>query len=1535
MFVHGLNGDKETTWLSSGQPREFWPDWLQADIPGLAVWSLGYPASATYWKPGAAMALQDRAANALPLLLDEPTLEDGSITFVAYSLGGLLIKEILRAADTQAHHNNAAAGFLARVRRVAFIGTPHFGSDLASIAKALSYIIRPRETVLGLPRNDPHLRDLNTWFRAFAERQKVGVIVLRETRPIRLLSLGALQCLVVKPDSSDPGLSPSTPIIPLDEDHDSIRAPQDRNAQIYTLLRSFLVRVTDTPTLRPATPRHPATYISDYLGTESRVEEATTRAGNQHPLPTGHEATPGLHAALSSSPNQLITREAEVRLRRIRQCRYIVGFDRRTECTRLLTDISTGELSATLQETKREIYAWCARVLATDNLDLAKQALDQAETLGEGQENAIAEAFLKIFADRGQKPAALAKLAALQTPLSRSASFLIAANWETPDVALKWLEQSGVSIEDLDADGKFHVIQRRMQAGDWTAALKDLEYLTESDYVESPTLLNVAAEVYLAQAIHQELRAKALQFLPENLATFPLAIDGEAMQFRNKARVFYEHASERFTALGQTRAAGIQSDYALWLGLRDPATANEARQALQESMSDPRTRLRRLPIALQFGLDLDLAAVEQDIDRETTLSGGKSPEAAIARFSLAMTKESPAEVASYIAHHRQHLSEYYNPDFLTAVEIEALTKSGAIPEARALLVTLQHRGIAPDTLSQLNTIIDTEEGAGDPVAHRERQYSENPDLPTLLDLVHFLQSRGLFTKLLPYSKSLFEETKDLPHAEIYVNALYQEGRDYDIAQFADTFPEVLEASETISTTAAWAQYRCGNLQQAMSLLDRLRQARNEPNDRHLFVNLAIASGDWSALGSFVESEWTSREDRDGRELLRAGQLAQRIGADVRSRELIRLAASKASGDAELLVGCYSAATSAGSEDEEEVHRWFEDAVKSSKPDGPVQQIDLKDLVDMQPGWNQQRERCWDMLLAGAAPMFAAAHTLRRSFFELFLIPAVANIREPDPRRRQLIFAFSGKRSLADIGLGKTALDISTIIALSFMGFLDTVIDGCEEVTIAHTTLPWLFEERENLQYHQPSRLKRAQELRRLLDAGQVRQFQASPAPADLESKVGEDIAQYLVAAAMQHTDAKSKGFVIRPFPLPRPGTLLEEIADTSGYEFCLAGCSDVVSSLKKMGKITTKEESDAMSYLGVHEEPWPHNPVVEPGSTLFLDHVAVSYFQYTGLLEKLCPAGFEVFISGTEVDHADALISHAATGAEAIDLLESIRSTLTNGIASGKIRLTSLPKTDEGSDNDLLSFKHHPSMVLFSAAKDVDICLVDDRFHNQYQNLDTEYGQIQLGTSLDAILALAKRGSISSAEVLEAFTKLRRAGFLLVPHRSGELADLVNAAPISGGVLTETAELRAVRESLLRIRMTDALQLPAELSWMNDLTREIIAAHRKQWTDSIPDEEARARSEWLLNTMDIRGWAHRGPAGSVDPTASYRAQILMLLVLPDPSSEVRKRYWEWLELAVLSKFREEEPTSYRELIDSIEALFSDGVDRARSGGANG
>ena len=191
VFLHGIRfSNSSTPWLSSGSNPILWPPWLTDDIPSLAVWSIQYDSAPSRWR-GHAMSLVDRANNLLPLLLTEPRLAHGDISFVAHSFGGLVLQQLLRVAGDRSTAEPSVAAFLRRVTRIAFLGTPHHGATLATWTRILRLLVRPSSAVQALARNDPNLRALNHWFRQYVRNTGTVVQTFVETKNTFLIKVVA------------------------------------------------------------------------------------------------------------------------------------------------------------------------------------------------------------------------------------------------------------------------------------------------------------------------------------------------------------------------------------------------------------------------------------------------------------------------------------------------------------------------------------------------------------------------------------------------------------------------------------------------------------------------------------------------------------------------------------------------------------------------------------------------------------------------------------------------------------------------------------------------------------------------------------------------------------------------------------------------------------------------------------------------------------------------------------------------------------------------------------------------------------------------------------------------------------------------------------------------------------------------------------------------------------------------------------------------------------------------------------------------
>jgi hypothetical protein len=165
---------------------------------------------------------------------------------------------------------------------------------------------------------------------------------------------------------------------------------------------------------------------------------------------------------------------------------------------------------------------------------------------------------------------------------------------------------------------------------------------------------------------------------------------------------------------------------------------------------------------------------------------------------------------------------------------------------------------------------------------------------------------------------------------------------------------------------------------------------------------------------------------------------------------------------------------------------------------------------------------------------------------------------------------------------------------------------------------------------------------------------------------------------------------------------------------------------------------------------------------------------------------------------------------------------------------------------------------------------------------------------------------------------MRRAGLSFVPVTAEELETLLARSQITDGHIVESAELKALRESILMARMSTGLLLPAENTWFEGLLRAIMGALKSQWREGTIEETAIARSDWLLSQLDVRHWAHRYKVdGHPEATqARYRAQILSLALVHEPvPTAIRQKYWAWLEDKLLTSVQKEERDLFASMLE--------------------
>ena len=1201
----------------------------------------------------------------------------------------------------------------------------------------------------------------------------------------------------------------------------------------------------------------------------------------------------------------LLDEEVRRELDRIRRSRFFAGAETQADATKLAKRLVDGDLLPATNETRSAAIAACARwQVLNGDFDQVQLLLAEATRLGNAEDAVIASAFVIAKTDWQQ---ALAALAPIDSGPRRMAALQIVLNDQGPEQALRWCAAAGIDFSNLDTDGRFVLLTVRLQAGDWDGAFADAVRLTDQEFTRTPAALPVTAVARLGQAVPGDMRSAILAGTPFEARTFPLADHESALANRREAARLFRMAEAAATELG-FEVAGSFANTALWLELRNPETTKQAIQRLQALLSDGESAVAYVPLALSFGVTLDRDVIERVLARTEALAPLGNPDLALARLSLATHQENAEKAADYFSRHRDLILRHLSRPAVLAIEIPILIDAGRHELARERLSEASSL-LHPAQLALLQGAA-ARRSDEQTIAELEDQYQREPSTVHLARLVSHLRAQGYSDRFFELARKLVATTKGASDVEDLLHFLLRQERHDEVAMILDDMADVVPTSADLRGILAWTHYRQGKFRDASRLVQALRAERDVANDRALLVNILIAAGRWPELGTVVEEEWAAREKRSAEELLGISQLAARIGSP-RHWALLQATAGHPDADARILLGCYVTATQAGREDEPEVGRWFQAAVSLSGEDGPIRSATFEDFVSEAPAWARHVDDVWAKLRQGVAPLAVAAQLLRRSSLEMQLALMVANREEADPRRRGVVPALSGTRGTPEPQAATLGLSGSALVTLAFLGEVERVVGRDGGVTIPHNTLTWLFAEREKLSFHQPSMIKAARAMSRAIAGKRLHQFTATAA-ADgrLTDLVGRDLAAMLTSASLAD-GTQVQRIVVRSAPVHKVGSFRGEEADLSGFSTVLCSCLAVIDKLAERGQLTREEEDYARAYLEQTETRWPSEPTIEHGAELYLDDLSVAYLRTTRVLDRLHPAGLKPFVSQREVNEADALIE-LESRAEAIDeIVEQLRSTLASGIE--RVMVDAMLKAD--------TIRSHPDIAVVQLAGKVDAIVCDDQFINQHRSMDGTQGSSAIWTSLDAISA--SQDSDAQERLWRHRTILRQAGYILVPTSADELITIIGRSTTRDGSVMETGELRAFRENLQLTQMRGWLSLPLEAHWLNKMVADIVEAVRAQWNDSVPDADARARSDWLLKCADLRNWAGQIDHGDGLNMACFGLAVsvnsLLLSHYRIESQGAAARFEQWLQ-ELIEGLKDEDPTVYEWLLESLRAI---------------
>ena len=1223
---------------------------------------------------------------------------------------------------------------------------------------------------------------------------------------------------------------------------------------------------------------------------------------------------PPQHESYGHFPASLVDQAILADLQEIRNGRFLGDFQATQRCLQLGTALTKGDYLAGTPATRCRALAWCARLLAPESsLPKAKELLQSAQELDRGDEVTIAAAVIRSREEDYQH--ALASLARVESPMARSAALGIVARETSAQEAIQWASDAGLEVADFDEDGKTLLLAYSLESGDWKRAGTIATAVVCGGGDNPPSLDYLAALAHLLHTVPEEFR-QAVRDQEIVVATgLPLASDNRALRYRRLARQHFRAAFITAQGLGCTASASLYEEYALWLELLDPECRLAARVELEMRIQKPAENIRIVPLAVKGEVEINLDEIDQAIRSEAARHGGATPATAAARLALATARGAPGAVADYIDLHRADFAGHVDQLILGTLEADALAQAGRVERARSRLNQLLEDGLPSAEADRLHESIAKAEGE-DTTASAKRRFEETGSLTDLLDVVGALSAAGSNLEVCHYAELLFRRTQSLEHAETLARALAEAREDDRLAEFLDTHEALVAQSEVLKLCLCWSLFQRGSLAEAKDRLQSLVGSRDQ-NYRNLQVQLAIALGDWDSLSTFIESEYQARETRDRSELARAASLA--IGLELpRAKALAFAAAAKADDDAGALAGLYVLAVQAGWDDDPVVGAWFSQAVALSGTDGPFQRISLPTLMTERPKWYRQRASLLEQVDRGEIPAFLAAETLNTSLSSLVLLPALANRSETDPRRRQAVPAYSGRRpqQVRYSPGGRTAFDPAALLTLALLDLLDEALDAFEVVYVPHSTLAWLFAEKQNASFHQPSRVREARWIRQLLARGRISRLDPTvKADRELAAQVGDELAALIAEAEATHS-RNERRYVVRPFPVHHIASLMDQAVDLTGHCEVLSSCGALVDSLHQDGILLDEQHRAASWYLSRNEQPWPNQPRISRPATLYLDRLATTYFLHLNLLELLSESGFEVFVTSSTESEALELLAYEDLSVKVHELLERIRTALHTRIVAGQVRVG--PSQAPERSDDRLTI--HPSMELFNLGERCDTIISDDRFLNKYPHVSAGEQAVPIVSTVNLLDMLESAGGVTKEDRLKYRSLLRRFGFIFVPVEQEELSQHLLESRVEHGRIVETSGLRALRENLLLARMGCYLQLPEEEQWLADTMNAFVGTLKSFWLGDPDVSQVITRSDWVLAQMDFRGWTHRLPKGETDRTVegARAEQVLGLLFPPaDASLTVQEKYWEWVEDRLLGPIQTGEPTLYSWLTERL------------------
>ncbi len=848
------------------------------------------------------------------------------------------------------------------------------------------------------------------------------------------------------------------------------------------------------------------------------------------------------------------------------------------------------------------------------------------------------------------------------------------------------------------------------------------------------------------------------------------------------------------------------------------------------------------------------------------------------------------------------------------------------------------------------------------ITHLEQKFQETNDPQFLIHLCEVQAQLGDWNYVAGRAEEYCDVVSTASAAYFAVSAARNAGRNRLCLHLLDKYVHLFPGSElpaNLKRVRAYCRLRSKDIAGALAEAQKLVGEDDSVENIITLLDVLRAKGDLPSI------EATARRLRN-RELtaLQCLQLADlvRVENSELAKEFWRRAREGAQNDRAIAPIAFGLAFKLGLDSEigslwERVHE------VAQSDDQSIQLLDIQQILPMMQQHQAAREKIQEMYDTGEAPLALVAERFKRPMFDILNRLADENASAPPAlwNLRPRIWIRHGARLLPPaenfLRSNKWHLhaDGSALLLADHLRLLDKIEKSFRPIRISQKLPSALLLQRKELLDIQKTRLENCRTIVNLAEQGKLKSHRSDSnvdfasisavltATASDEShsevdpnnesvetlKAGSVQAQFGPdRAAMLAAALKTDGFAVGLLPLRSyDGTELKKLDLPEVARNRIINCRAIVDALQESDAISSQAFERAVARLGQEGDATVSPCLPAAGAKLYLMDGVADILAGADVLGRACET-FDVNASESCITEARATLEEYARREKAAAQLQKLIQRISVGLEDGRYEFVSISderikETQDLDESENLDFAAMAELFRYDAVN-WDVVWVDDRAINKHAFRE---GAPIIGIN-EVLTALREREVIDKHEYYETILNLRAQNFRYVPIDDDEILYHLRRAPIGKGVVTETLSLSILRRYIASCLAdskclqpevtTDGVRNPfGESAFVTNCLITLTAAIAACWEDeSASVEVSRARADWILDNayVGLFGVQHLQPASS--QVLPYRllardiAGLMMKAITigerlhPEPHSEKRTAYFDWLAVRVLNpRFR--------------------------------